>query len=428
MNREFEGFNSGLRGHIEVPGDKSITHRAFIFGSMGRGKARVENVSPSADCQSTITCLSKAGARIERTGQNSYILEGIGRFGFKEPDDVLFAGNSGTTARILPSIFAAQSFSTFITGDDSLRRRPMNRIIEPLQIMGAQITAREKGQLLPIAIKGTRLKGADISISMASAQVKTALIIAGLLAEGNSTVSEPAASRDHTERMLLAAGASINKYDNSITVQPGDIQTIGMNIPGDISSAAFFIVAASCIKNSELALKNVGLNPTRTGIIELLKNMNANIMIDDSIGAIEPAGNLTVKHSQLAPFRVDKTNAASVIDELPILAVAATQANGRSEIRDAGELRYKESDRISAMYTELKKMGARVEELPDGLIIDGPVKLKGTIVDSNGDHRVAMSLAIAGLIAEGKTIVQNFECIDISYPQFYEDLVSLVRA
>lgn len=428
MNREFCKAERGLKGELDAHGDKSITHRAFIFNAIGRGTAIIENASPSADCQSTLKCLLQAGADITSKRHGKYIVNGVGRYGLYEPEDVLFAGNSGTTARIIPSLFAAQRFATFITGDSSLRKRPMDRIIKPLKLMGAKITGRDNDKLLPVCITGSELSGIEIALPVASAQVKTALLLAGLFAEGTTTVTEPGLSRDHTERMFLAAGAKIEQKDNSITIDPGEIQATNIKIPGDISSAAFFMVAALCVKGSEVLIKNVGLNPTRTGIIDVLGQMKADLSVYESASGVEPAGDVLVRSSELAPFLVNKDSVPRVIDELPILAVAATQANGESKILDASELRLKESDRISAIACELKKMGASIEELPDGMIIQGPVKLKGAHVDSHGDHRIAMSLAVAGLLAEGKTIIKGFDCINISYPEFFEDINSLAGA
>lgn len=426
MNREIRKAESGLNGQIEAHGDKSITHRAFMFNSIANGVARIQNASPSTDCQSTVSCLQQAGARIEREGGGNYIVRGVGRYGLVEPSDVLYAGNSGTTARILPSILAAQNFTSFITGDVSLRQRPMDRIIKPLALMGARITGREHNRLLPISITGANLSGIDITIPVASAQVKTAILLAGLMAGDKTTVTEPSLSRDHTERMLSAAGAAIARDENSASIEPGEINAIDINVPGDISSVAFFIVAASCLANSEILIKNVGLNPTRTGILEILKDMNAKVTIENFSDNFEPVGDILVSSAELSPFSADRKIVPKVIDELPILAVAATQAKGQSEIRDAEELRVKESDRINAMALELSKMGAVLEELPDGLIIKGPTQLKGARVDSHGDHRVAMSLAVAALMAEGETVIENFDCVSISYPDFYEDLMSLV--
>lgn len=421
MSKEFAKARRGFKGELSLPGDKSITHRALIFNSIAKGRCKIENPSPAADCRSTLQCLIQLGARIENYSTGGYTVDGTGRFGLKEPDNVLFAGNSGTTARILPALLAGQRFTSFLTGDDSLRKRPMDRVIDPLQMMGASIFGRGQNKFLPLCIKGGNLNGIRFEMPVASAQVKSAVILAALLAEGESVILEPLASRNHTELMLAHMGASISISGKEITVSPGEINAVDIVIPGDISSAAFFIAASTCIDKSEIVLRDVGLNPTRIGFLNVLKEMGAQIELELSDKFYEPAGNIIVKHSNLKGTIIDK-NIPEMIDELPVIAVLATQADGRTEIRNAGELRIKESDRISAIAAELKKMEANIEELEDGWVIEGPSKLKGATISSYNDHRMAMSLAIAALLAEGRTVIEGFDCIDVSYPDFYKDL------
>lgn len=421
MNKQLSKAERGLKGNIFMPGDKSITHRALIFNTIAKGKCRITNPSPAIDCQSTSQCLLQAGAKIEKSDE-SYVVEGIGRFGLKEPTDILFAGNSGTTARILPALLSAQPFTSFLSGDESLRKRPMDRIIDPLQRMGASIFGRSRNKLLPLCIQGKDLHGIRFEMPVASAQVKSSILLAALFAEGVSSVEEPAVSRNHTELMLAEMGANISIADRKIIVKPGDISAIDIDIPGDVSSAAFFIVAAACINGSEVVLKNISFNPTRIKFFEALTKMGVKIEIQPNNKFYEPASDIIIRYSNdLKAVTIDK-NIPEMIDELPIIAVAATRAEGRTEIKNAYELRFKESDRISALAEGLAKMGAKVEEIEDGLIIDGPTRLKGARVNSYGDHRIAMSLSIAALLAEGETVIEDSDCVNISYPGFYDDL------
>lgn len=416
-----------LQGEIRVPGDKSISHRAVIAGALACGETVVENFLKGRDCLSTIACLRQVAGDIFRFDGPQLIINGRGREGWREPDDVLDCGNSGTTIRLLTGLLAAQPFFSVLTGDASLRRRPMGRVAAPLRQMGAQIDGREEGRFAPLAIRGSKLHGAEILLPVASAQVKSACILAALFAEGVTAIEEPAPSRDHTERMLAAAGARIEKEGRRITVYPGkELKPLHLRVPGDISSAAFFLVAASIVPGSHVVIKDVGLNPTRDGIVRVLRQMGADIAVKNlREEAGEPVGDLEVRAASLRGTEVRGEIIPTLIDEIPVLAVAALAAQGETVVRDAEELRVKESDRISMMVRELSKMGAAIEELPDGFVVKGGKPLKGAEVESHGDHRIAMALAVAGLIAERETVVHGAEWIDISYPGFAQDLQRL---
>ncbi len=419
-----------LKGGLKVPGDKSISHRSLISASIAEGYSEISGLSSGQDVLSTLSCLRQLGIGIAIDGNNCRV-EGRGLKGFIEPDDVLDAGNSGTTLRMLPGLLSGQSFLTTMTGDSSLRKRPMGRIIEPLSLMGAKIWARDGNRLAPMSIKGTQLSPMEYELPVASAQVKSAIIYAGLMAEGVTEIIEPSQSRDHTERQLEFLGADISidvvGGKRHIKVVGGSTFTGGLfEVPADISSAAFFMVAATLVPGSKVVLEDVGLNETRTGILEVLKSMGAFIVTDNvRVVGKEEIGRITVNSSPLLPVTVRGETIPKVIDEIPILAVAATQATGVTGIRNASELRVKESDRIAALARELTKMGAVIEELPDGMIIRGPSKLHGAKVNSHGDHRIAMALAVAALVAEGVTEISDAECVSISYPSFAQDLASL---
>lgn len=429
MIMRIEGIDH-LRGSIRVPGDKSISHRSLISASLADGFSEIVGLSRGEDVMSTLRCLKAMGVNIRFDGATCQV-HGKGPDALIEPTDVLNAGNSGTTLRILPGILASQKGFMVFSGDDSLRGRPMKRVVEPLRQMGAQIWGRDDGNFAPLAIKGTQLQGIDYELPVASAQVKSCLLYAALLAEGKTTVIEPTLSRDHTERQLTYLGATMDIYEKdgkrAVTVTGGGRFTGGfLQVPGDISSAAFFLVAAALMPNSEVTVKDLGLNPTRIGVIEVLQGMGADIRIENErVLCNEPVGDVVARSASVGPVTIRGEIIPRVIDELPILAVAATQADGVSAIKDASELRVKESDRIAALCKELKKMGADIEELPDGMIIRGPVKLKGAKVDSHGDHRIAMALAIAGLMAEGVTEIHNAESVAISYPSFAHDLAAI---
>ncbi len=417
-----------LKGTIDIPGDKSISHRALIFASMANGISKIQNLSTAADCMSTISCLNYLGAKIDRQANSTFIVEGKGRFGFTQPLNILDAGNSGTTIRLLSGLLAGLSFESEITGDKSLRKRPMKRIIDPLSQMGAKISAVDNKNYPPISIIGQKLKSISYTMPVASAQVKTAIMIAGLLCNGTTTIIEKYQSRDHTERMFKYLGADISAAFPKIEIRGGQLTSAEIFIPGDISSAIFFVVAALLVKNSNIKLKNVGLNPTRTGCLTALKKMGANInIIPDETRNEEPLGTIEVSSSKLNAINISAGDIPSMIDEIPILALAATQAEGKTIISGAEELRFKESDRLKAITDGLKRLGASIIEKPDGLEIDGPTPLIGTETESFGDHRLAMTMAIAGLIAEGETKINNFEAVNISFPEFINNLQMLIN-
>lgn len=418
----------GLHGTIEVPGDKSISHRALLVGALAEGETRILGFLRAADTLSTLRCLEMLGVEIEEKN-TELVVHGVGLSGFKEPSDVLNVGNSGTTLRVLPGILAGQKFFSVLTGDDSVRQRPMDRVIRPLCEMGASIWAKDKGTRAPIAIQGEPLRSISYTTPIPSAQVKSAILLAGLLAEGETSVQEKSSSRDHTERILKAFGAKIDTRDRtSIIVGKSILKPIKINIPGDISSAAFFIVGALITSKSELVIKNVGMNPTRTGILEILSRMGARIeQMNNQVINGEPWADLVIKSSKLTATIIEKDLIPKLIDELPIIAIVATQAQGTTIVRDAQELRVKETDRISAMCSELKKLNADITEMKDGFIINGPCQLKGNRCSSYGDHRMAMALAIAGLVAGGETVVENAECIEVSFPGFQETLERVIR-
>jgi len=420
---------SGLNGSVKVPGDKSISHRSLMLGAMAEGKTRVTGFLSSADCLSTLNCLSSLGVEIKRLNSTELMIKGVGLKGFKEACDVLNVENSGTTMRILSGVLAGQNFFSVLSGDDSLRKRPMKRIIEPLRLMGADIWAREKGTRAPIAITGRPLKGISYETPIPSAQVKSCILLAGLLADGKTCIKEKAKSRDHTERMLKFLGADIEVKNNEICIQGGSkLKGAEVKIPGDFSSASFLLVAALLAGDSEITIENVGVNPTRMGLLNILLDMGARIkLFNEKVLCGEPSAEICVKSSILKGVTIGGDIIPKIVDELPIFAVAATQAEGTTLVKDAKELRFKETDRIKAICSELKKMGADIEEFEDGFAVHGPNKLKGCVCSSFGDHRMAMALAVAGLFAEGTTIIEDSECIDISFPGFRDVLSSLTK-
>jgi len=414
---------SRIKANIKVGGDKSLTHRGLIIGSISKGITTLRDYSKCEDCMATLEIMKKLGIPILKN-KSTIRIEGKGLNGLSEPADVLDCKNSGTSMRLLAGLLAGQNFFSVLTGDSSLIRRPMRRIIEPLTLMGARIYGRNNDQLAPFAIKGGNLKSINYKSPVASAQVKSSILLASLYAEGSTTVEEPSESRDHTERMLNLFGVKIESINNKITIkEKKELAAQELLIPGDISSAAFFLVLASGVKGSKILIKNVGINPTRTGILEVLKNMGADISVtNERNNCNELVADLLVKGSRLNGIEISGKIIPKVIDELPILAVAATQAQGTTEIKDAEELRVKETDRIYAITRGLKKLGAKIEEKKDGFIIAGPTRLKGNICESFGDHRIGMALAIAGVMAEGKTELRESECINISFPEFTEIL------
>ena len=412
-----------LAGRVLVPGDKSISHRAGLFGALARGRTEITGFLEGEDCLATLGAVRALGVEVTRKGSGHYLVDGRGPEGLTEPENVIDCGNSGTGARLLVGVLAGQPFWSVITGDASLRSRPMDRVAAPLRRMGATVVGRREGSLLPLAVRGARpLKAITYESPVASAQVKTALLLAGLWADGPVTVHEPAQSRDHTERMLAGFGARLAVTGEGVTLTPGGAlhgQTVA--VPGDISSAAFFLVAGALMADPEVAVAHVGTNPTRTGVLEVLDAMGASIRRQAPVGpgsAVEPAADLVVRRSRLRGAEISGPEIPRLIDEVPILAVAAALAEGPTEVRDAAELRVKESDRIRAIATELGRMGARITERPDGLRIEGGTRLRGAAVASGGDHRMAMSLVIAGLLADGETVVEDTGCIATSFPGF----------
>lgn len=414
----------GLRGELRPPPDKSITHRAVIFSALASGTSRIVHPLEADDCQRTAEAFRRLGVAVEMDGRNDWVVIGKGLYGMKETSDgTIYCGNSGTTMRLVSGVLAGQPFETKLMGDHSLSQRPMARVVEPLLKMGAEITARD-GKYAPLHVRGRRpLQALEWNSPVASAQVKSCLLLAGLYAEGVTTVREPLRSRDHSERMLAAAGVKLDIGDTSVSLRGGQsLHAQEWVVPSDISSAAFFIIGALITPGSELMLRNVNVNPTRDGILEVLRNMGASVKLEDQRSvAGEPMADLLVKSSSLKATRFGADIMPRLIDEIPAIAVAATQAQGVTEITGAGELRVKESDRLALMARELNKMGARVEELPDGLRIEGPTPLKGATVDSHTDHRLAMSFAVAGLISQGETRIQNADAVDISFPSFWSD-------
>lgn len=417
-----------LQGEIEVPGDKSISHRALIIGAMPSGKMSIFNLASGQDCLSTMNCLKNLGIKIQKE-KDRVVVNGRGLFGFQEPQNFLDAGNSGTTMRILCGVLAGQSFYSVVTGDKSLRNRPMKRVIEPLQKMGAEIYGRSNNQLAPITISGKKLNSIEYTIPVPSAQVKTALILAGLLASDRTTIHENIPTRDHTERMLKYLGIDIASQNGSLVVSgQSEIKSKDIFVPGDISSAIYFIGAGLLVENSHIKIKNVGLNPGRIGALQVLKRMGAKIEIKtlQEINC-EPVGEIEIKTSNLKGTEILSEEIPSLIDEIPLLSVLACLAEGKTIIKGAQELRVKETDRLKTIASELNKLGANIKELPEGLEISGPAKLKGALVQSFGDHRMAMGLAVAGLVAEGETVIENSEAINVSFPNFFEILDSLTE-
>jgi len=425
-----------LKGEIAPPPDKSISHRAVMFASLADGKSLVRNFLVAEDPISTMTAMRMLGVEITEVSRKSkvkspkseLIINSKGLYGFKEPQDIINCGNSGTTMRLISGILAGNPFLSVLTGDDSLRQRPMARIIKPLKEMGADISGRSGDKYPPLVIKGKRLKAMDYTLPVASAQVKSCLILAGLYADGVTGITEPHKSRDHTERMLKSMGAGIEVEGLTVKIHGGTkLTACDVTVPSDFSSAAFFIAGALMVPDSEVMIKDVGINPTRTGFLEMIKRMGGSFSLDnirDISG--EPVADIYCRTAPvLKPFKIGRETIPSIIDEFPILCVLASKADGTTEIRDAGELRVKESDRIKAMASELKKLGVEIEEFPDGVAIKGQANLKGSVVESYGDHRIAMALSIAALVAEGTTTINNASCVDISFPGFFDEMRKL---
>lgn len=420
--------NVRLQGTIEVPGDKSISHRSIMFGAIAKGKTTVSGFLLGEDCLSTIDCFRKLGVEIDVEGTNVTInSSSIDQW--EEPKEVLYTGNSGTTTRLMLGILAGTTLHTVMTGDDSIGKRPMRRVADPLRIMGAQIAGRDNGQFTPLAIQGTQLKAIDYTMPVASAQVKSAILLAGLQAEGTTIVREKEVSRDHTERMLKQFGGSVSVDNGVVSIEGGQKLTgTHVNVPGDVSSAAFFLVAGAIVPNSEITLQNVGVNPTRSGIIDVLEKMGAQISVQiEDENAAEPTATITVHSSQLEGTTIEGDIIPRLIDEIPIIALLATQAKGKTIIRNAEELKVKETDRIVAVVTELQKLGANIEATEDGMIIEGPTKLHGGQLKSYGDHRIGMMAAVAALITDTPVELDDADCIAVSYPTFFEHVNTLVH-
>lgn len=424
-----------LTGTITLPGDKSISHRAALLAALAPGRSVITNYNTGADCLSTLGCLRALGAGIVLEG-TTVTLEGRGAAGFQllsETSPDLDAGNSGSTMRMLAGILASKPLVCRITGDESLLRRPMRRIIEPLSLMGARIDAREGG-LPPLTIRGNRLKGIEYSVPVASAQVKSAVLLAGLGASGRTTVREPALTRDHTERMLPVFGASLDGGEREVSIEGGQqLHAAHYNVPGDLSAATFFLVAALMLPGSEITIENTGLNPTRNALLPFLHSLGARIEVTgQSVRDNEPRGTIHARYSELRPAddaraRIAGSLTAELIDEIPALAVLGTRIAGGLEIRDARELRVKESDRIRTVVDNLRAMGAVVEEYEDGLAIEGPRQLRGAAIVSADDHRIAMAFAVAALAAEGESTLDRPEAAAVSFPGFFQTLGQMTR-
>ncbi|MCL2336447.1 MAG: 3-phosphoshikimate 1-carboxyvinyltransferase [Firmicutes bacterium] len=417
-----------LGGQVRIPSDKSISHRAVMLGAVAAGDTKIENFLFGEDCLSTIKVLRALGVQVTVAEQTVLVRSG-GMDKLAEPENILDAGNSGTTMRLMAGLLSGCNFFSVLTGDDSLRRRPMGRIITPLTAMGAHVSARAGNSLAPLAIRGGGLRAMEYRTPVASAQVKSAVLLAGLFASGMTTVIEPACSRDHTERMLKYFGARVEVDGPRVSIW-GKPNLTGktITVPGDISSAMFFIAAGITAPEAELELLNVGVNPTRTGALDVLRNMGANITLHNQREISgEPVADLKVRGSRLSGTEIGGEIIPKLIDELPVLAVVAALAEGRTVVRDAAELRHKESDRITAVVRLLTGLGADITERPDGFIIQGGRQLQGTSCESYGDHRIAMAAAVAGLSAQGTTTVKGAECVDISYPGFFDTLNSITK-
>lgn len=419
-----------LYGEITVPGDKSISHRSIMLGALAKGTTEVTGFLQGADCLSSISCFEKMGITIKNDPASDIVrITGNGLHGLKQPDSILDVGNSGTTTRLMSGILAAQPFTSTIDGDSSIRKRPMGRIMTPLSMMGAEFESLETDKCAPFKVIGGRLKGIHYNSPVASAQVKSAILFAGLYAEGITSVTEPSLSRNHTELMFESFGVNIKSEGTTATVTPASQLTAQkINVPGDISSAAYFIVAGLITPNSEITIKNVGINPTRDGILTVCRMMGAHISLSnvkDDIG--EPVADITVKTSSLHGCTIEGDMIPKLIDEIPVIAVMAAFANGTTIIRDAEELKVKESNRIDVMVNNLSAMGVDIEATDDGMIIHGGKPLHGATIDSNLDHRIAMSFTIAGGLAQGETNIKGAECVNISYPAFFDDFHKLMN-
>ena len=428
MNRTVK-LAERLEGAVTPPGDKSISHRAALLNAIADGEAAVSNFCVGDDRSSMLGCLRGLGVRIERRGDGEserFMVEGRGKDGLSEPEDALYSGNSGTTMRLVSGLLAAQPFFSVITGDDSLRKRPMRRILTPLEMMGAAVMGRGGGSLAPLAFRGGGLRGIEYAMPVASAQLKSCILIAGLFADGETAVLQPAESRDHTERMMGAMGADVRKDGLRIAVRPSALSPMDIRVPSDISGAAFWLAAGAAHPNARIAVRGVGINPSRTGVLDVLREMGANIRVENvREDGDEPSADLIAESSDLRGIDIGGDIIPRVIDELPVLAFAASQAAGVTTIRDAAELRVKESDRITATASGLSAMGAKIRETEDGMTVEGGAKLAGAEVRSHGDHRIAMTMAVAALAADGETAIAGADAADVSYPAFWDALAAL---
>ncbi|MDD6811646.1 MAG: 3-phosphoshikimate 1-carboxyvinyltransferase [Lachnospiraceae bacterium] len=415
----------GLHGEVTIPGDKSISHRAVMFGSLAKGTTEVTNFLQGADCLSTIGCFRKLGISIENTPER-ILIHGKGLHGLSAPDSTLDAGNSGTTTRLISGILAAQPFETTLTGDASIQKRPMRRIMEPLSMMGANITSINGNDCAPLHIKGAPLHAIHYHSKVASAQVKSAILLAGMYADEETKVTEPTISRNHSEIMLRTFGADVRTEGTTAIIKPQPVLTAQkINVPGDISSAAYFIAAGLCVPDSEILIKNVGINPTRDGILRVALAMGGNITLLNENHDGEPTADLLVKSSELHGITIEGDIIPTLIDEIPIINIMAAVAKGTTVIKDAAELKVKESNRIDVMVKNLSAMGAKITGTDDGMIIEGGSPLHGAYIQTHMDHRIAMSFAIAALFAEGETHIEDRELANISFPTFYQDLEKL---
>ncbi|WP_312258566.1 3-phosphoshikimate 1-carboxyvinyltransferase [Romboutsia ilealis] len=418
-----------LRGSFELIGDKSISHRAVMFSSISKGHNKISNFLMGEDCLSTISCFRKMGVDIQIDGKDVYV-KGNGLYGLKRPEDILDVGNSGTTIRLMMGILAGNKFDATLIGDDSIAKRPMKRVTDPLKLMGCNIEGKDDANYTPIKIYGGNLNAIDYHMPVASAQVKSALILASLYANDTSFIHEKIKSRNHTEIMLKTFGADINIENLKISVKPvNELFSQDIYVPGDISSAAFIIVSTLITKDSEVIIKNVGLNETRTGIIDVVKNMNGNIeIINERLVGGELVGDLLVRYTpNLCATTIDKDIIPRLIDEIPVIAVLATQAEGTTIIKDAQELKVKESNRIKAMVDNLKILGANIEELEDGMIIKGKAKLNGGKINTFKDHRIAMAFSTLNLMSDEKIKLDNEDCINVSFPGYFDLIKSLTK-
>ncbi len=419
--------SNGLHGEVTIPGDKSISHRSVMFGSIAKGETEITNFLQGADCLSTISCFRAMGIEIENDG-NRVLVHGKGLHGLTKPNHVLDCGNSGTTTRLISGILSAQNFDVTLTGDTSIQKRPMKRIMDPLSLMGADIRSINGNGCAPLAISGRLLHGIHYQSPVASAQVKSAILLAGLYADGETRVTEPYVSRNHSELMLSHFGADVHTEDTTAVIRPvKELYGQKIEVPGDISSAAFFLAAGLLIPDSEILIRNVGINPTRDGILRICKDMGADITLLNEKTSGEPTADLLVRSSRLHGTVIGGSVIPTLIDELPMIAAMACFAEGETIIKDASELKVKESNRIAVMVENLSAMGADVEETKDGMIIRGGKSLHGAVIDSHLDHRIAMTFAITGCMAEGETEILGAECVNISYPGFYDDLKRLSK-